>query len=297
MADPHRSRRMLRNVLSLPPVQDRVFGEHSQGGLDWQDYNNVAGLVGPVVWEQGGTGDRIFPLRCQERQAAPDGTESTCNNLISAQMRVRRCEGKERDEGAASGQVLEELPDDIELRYWDNRYPFRRWDAPARRIEHHRSSRPICRQCVERNYMRRAVAWADSFLHNGPVVDKRRWFRLCKKHSESEAQRVNATRPLPNTVPQCACISHNRNVFKCNACVDEEDWDWGHRAQVWRDELLHTYKKHGRRRRPYVDHNKPARVRPACPYKDCGGRGWYNTLDADAVGLSVCLGCSALLIG
>ncbi|KAL8932444.1 MAG: hypothetical protein Q9211_006310 [Gyalolechia sp. 1 TL-2023] len=297
MSGTNRPQQLLRRVLSLPPVQDRVFGENNPGGLGWDDYNNVAGFVGPVIWEQGARGDRIFPLRCQEWQVARNGDEYICNNLDSEQNPVRRCEGKERDEGAESEEPLEVLPDNIQLRYRGARYPYKQWDEPARRLEHKMPSRPICRDCVRRNYGRRGLAWAALFIHTGPDVDKRRWFRLCKKHSELETRLINAQPPAPNTVPQCNCIIRNRDRFKCNDCVDEEDWDWDNRAHFWREELLHTYKKQGRGKRPYVDYNKPARAKPVCAYKNCGGRAWYNTRQADAVGLSVCLGCSTKLIG
>ncbi|KAI4183030.1 MAG: hypothetical protein L6R41_005640 [Letrouitia leprolyta] len=258
----------LRRVLSTPAVQDRVFGEDSLGGLSWEDYNNIAGFVGPVIFEQGGRADRIIPLRCQER--LPPGI---CNRRSTPQNPVQRCEGQKRDQGAQPGHRITPLPATVQLRTLDEEI-FRVWDEPEQHFRH--NQHPICKDCVDRNFARRWRDWARLFTYTGPNIGIPRYFRLCKRHSELLAQHPDASPRVPNRRPHCRCLARAENprdngqvvdpgrlVFKCNRCTYEEDWDWENRANKWLAELRHTYKRQGRLKRAYVDFNKP---RPALEF-------------------------------
>ncbi|KAI4195281.1 MAG: hypothetical protein LQ346_003484 [Caloplaca aetnensis] len=96
-------RRGLRQVLSLPEVQDRAFGIDSPGGLTRDDYDNLATIIGPVLDEQGKgteTLERIFPEDCDELLSDDSGDEFACPRKEG----LRRCVGYYADPGHVAGQ-------------------------------------------------------------------------------------------------------------------------------------------------------------------------------------------------
>ena len=77
-------RKQLGNVFSLPEVQERIFGDHSAEVLSWDSYCNIQIAVGSTVQEQGGVGDRFFPLRCCEWQTDVNGDSYPTELSLSA---------------------------------------------------------------------------------------------------------------------------------------------------------------------------------------------------------------------
>ncbi|KAL8828581.1 MAG: hypothetical protein Q9170_006541 [Blastenia crenularia] len=152
------ARRSLRRVLSIPEVQDQIFGDKSVGGLDWGNYNDVQVVVGPVVREQGGSGDRFFPIRCKEWRADAIGILDICDRQAGPSVEVRRCEGFMKDPGAPRGEGAPDFPVGILHRYLhdENTYfPFKRWDAPTGHQAHRGHAQPVCAICVVTNYRER----------------------------------------------------------------------------------------------------------------------------------------------
>lgn len=296
-------RHRLRRVLSLPQVQDEVFGDHAPGGLEWDDYINLTPYIGPVLHDQGRSideHDRIFPLRCAEWRTDENGDRFQCNQDADQDLAVWRCMGLTVDPGHRWGRPNPLFPDNapcnVQLRYPRPEDVFKKWDAPTVWLEHKEPSHPVCQDCRRDNY-RRCIRdwlhrWSHDSVHTNPNLQ--RWFRLCKKHT-TIARNARMHRPGVHLSPDCHCTARSRALPRCDNCQREAQNPWNDRAQEWRRELSHTYKKQGRYRRPYVDLNKPARVRPVCAWKGCGGRAWCGTLESDRTGLSVCLACSQLI--
>ncbi|KAI4125792.1 MAG: hypothetical protein LQ338_004072 [Usnochroma carphineum] len=291
-------RRKMRQVLSQPPIQDLVFGDNSHGGLTWEDYSNLQPYIGPVLREQGRSIealDQTFPLRCLERRTDENGDEYQCNQQADEDCAVRRCVGAPADQGAIRGQRNPDFPGNVRLRYQRPGDNLKKWDTPQEMLEHKRPSHPVCEECKNLDWRLRIEGWVDQWPHDSAHPDSKRWFRLCKKHT-TVARTQGFQRRSINLHPICDCAGTSRQLWSCDNCQDEAQNAWDDRAQHWRQELLHTHKKQGRGKRPYVDWNKPPRAQPPCAWKNCGARGWYGTWESGRRGLSVCLACSSLVV-
>ncbi|KAI4147954.1 MAG: hypothetical protein L6R39_002954 [Caloplaca ligustica] len=298
--DRYSPRRKLRQVLSQVPVQDQVFGDDSPGGLTWDDYSNLQPFVGPVLREQGKTVeglDRDFPLRCREQRLDENGVGFQCDE--SEDVEVRRCIGVPVDQGAVWGRPNPNFPGTARLRYLRPHDKVKRWDAPPKMWEHKRPAHPVCEDCLRRNWIRRVRVWSYNFPHDSDEADGQRWFRLCKTHS-TQARDMNLIFAWQSRwgtpYDYCGCATRSERLWSCDYCQDEAQIAWNDRAQYWKEELMHTHKRQGRFKKPYVDRSKRRRAEPACAWKDCGSRGWYGTNESDRSGVSVCLACSCFVV-
>ncbi|KAL8957204.1 MAG: hypothetical protein Q9193_005467 [Seirophora villosa] len=302
---PRRSpRQMLRQILSLPPVQDEVFGDESLGGLTRADYINLQPYIGPVLMEQdmsSASHDRIFPPKCEEHQTDENDEDYVCGAEPDPAERfeVQRCRGFLADPGTEKGHRNPNFPGRVRLRLLVPAHRVKRWDYPNVEIRHERPSQFVCDDCRARNHGMRVRQWRGEWPHNSVHPNLQRWFRLCKKHSlQAITEHVHPNpQALPYRPSACGCMGRDHPFagVACDSCKREAQDPWDDRAQHWRRELLHTHKKQGRRQKPKIDWSKPPRTRPVCAWKGCGEKAWYGTREADRIGLSVCLACSAFV--
>ncbi|KAL9012512.1 MAG: hypothetical protein Q9173_002725 [Seirophora scorigena] len=279
-------RQMLRQVLSLPPVQDRVFGDESLGGLTRNDYINLQPYIGPVLMEQdmsSASHDRIFPPTCEEHQKDENNQDYVCGAEPDPDdgFEVQRCRGFLADPGTEKGHRNPGFPGAVRLRLLVPEHRVRRWDFPNVQLRHERPSQFVCDDCRARNHAMRVRQWRGEWPHNSIYPDLQRWFRLCKKHSLLGIAQGLHPNPeaLAHRPSSCGCMGrdHPYVAVACDSCQREAQNPWDDRAQHWRRELLHTHKKQGRRQKPKIDWNKPPRMRPVCAWKDCGEKPWYGT--------------------
>ncbi|KAL8986409.1 MAG: hypothetical protein Q9177_004185 [Variospora cf. flavescens] len=306
---PRKSPRMLRKVLSLPPVQDQIFGDESPGRLTWDDYRNLTPVIGPVLNQQGVSRERLdelFPPRCQEVRMNQNNQVYVCDEKQDENFDVRRCGGFRADAGTQKGHRNPNFPGEVQLRLLAPEHRVRTWDSPDEWVEHTRPSHFVCEFCLVPNHQARLRDWRNQWPHNSAHAPHlQRWFRLCKKHTLlGIAQGVH---PDPHALAlrpplTCLCTVRDRPEMadSCDGCQREAQNPWDDRAQYWRRELLHTHKKRGggrgrRTKKPRVDWTKAPRTRPVCPWNGCGEKAWYGTRDADRLGLSVCLACSSFV--
>ncbi|KAL9582100.1 MAG: hypothetical protein Q9212_003496 [Teloschistes hypoglaucus] len=299
----------LRTIFSQPGIQDMLFGFHSPGTLDRNDYDSMQVLVGRVMSRQAQA--RIIPLWCQ----VPSRNHRPCNRESTDNIKVKRCQGRLVDQA-------NNFPGNAVLAYHPGHWPwmsrqmaldFKTWTPPATRVPHRMPKLMMCALHLVEKWgegQRRRLA---DCPYKAPYPDRRRWARLCKQHCMQLrnlhpgrwSQRLYVTETL-----DCKCRSATGILWSCTECAEYTDRAMEDRAQHWRNELLHTYVRQKRvnKRKPYVDMTKPARAEPVCPWKNCGARPWIarRGMDADGfiedigeaekIGLSLCLGCSLVLL-
>lgn len=299
----------LRRVLSLPEVQDRVFGIDSPGGLTRDDYDNLTPTVGNVLEQQGKGSEsleKMFPVKCNEllrgRRRHEDDRECPRGKGL------RRCVGFYADPGHNAGQPNPHFHQHLQQGVVQHQYQrpqdvLKEWTPPRVHEAHGAPQHQICQNCQLRHESERARVCENQWRANAAPPNLQRWFRLCKKHSTLARSR-DMYRANVHFSPACDCMMRVRLERRCDHCHQESHIPWDQRAGHWRNELLHTHKKRGRGKKPYVDLSKPARVMPACAWKDCGRQGWYHRTrtvnprlsESDMLGVSVCLACSALVM-
>lgn len=300
----------LRTIFSQQGIQDRLFGPNSPGGLDRDDYDSMQVLVGRVMSHE--SQSRITPLVCQ----CGEPVEVFNNGVMS----VRRCQGSFKGDAG-------DFPRPGELDYrptnwhrWQDPYwavNVKRWKRTQTHFPHPTWPKPLmCARCQFFIRQRLQVQRTNTCPYNAINPNLRRWARFCKQHCmqlRNKYPRLWAQRVYvePRRDWDCRCDAAAKHLYSCYPCKTESDNAWVDRAQHWRNELLHTYVRQKRvnRRKPYVDYTKPARAEPACPWKNCGRIPWITRRtrldeegyvedvgDASKIGLSLCLGCSAIVL-
>ncbi|KAL8895898.1 MAG: hypothetical protein Q9207_007960 [Kuettlingeria erythrocarpa] len=278
----------LRQVLSLPEVQDRAFGIDSPGGLTRDDYNNLTTIIGPVLDEQGKsteTLERIFPVDCDEMLPHDSEGNSEDNSeddiACPGQEGLRRCVGYYADPGHVAGQPNPSFDNQVQqgrirLHYVDEEQDvLQKWTAPTVHQAHGAPQHQICQNCWLSHGRQRVRDCNSDWRGNVDPPIHQRWFRLCKKHS-TLARSLDMDERNEDFTPNCNCMKSVRLERRCGQCHQESIITWDQRAQHWRNELLHTYRKRGKYQRPFVDLSKQAKVRPVCAWKGCGRPAWYH---------------------
>lgn len=306
---------LLRTIFSQFGIQDTLFGHDSIGGLDRDDYDSLQVLLGRFMPRE--TQARMMPLRCQVSITdANTGFIRPCATEAAGNLQVRRCEGSQVDQAGFWGQRNNNFPGNARLGYHAQRWPWqptgqvKSWTAPQARVHHPGWPKPvICDGCQWNSWGVVDARRYQEAPFGAQVPNRRRWARFCKQHCmqlRNQHPNLWPRRAFVDLTLNCDCSHTHGRPWSCETCAQDTENALVDRAQHWRNELLHTYtkQKRQRRRQPYVDMNKAARKEPACPWKNCGARPWIghrrpgeadNHGDADAIGLSLCLACSAVM--
>lgn len=199
----------------------------------------------------------LLRVRCEQRDDNPPHRRCRISSLNI--IRMRDCEGAWYNEG----EGYDPSPTRDAFGYWG---PLVQGD--------HTPGFEICENCRITYYN----AFAQLEMHD---IEHRFWTPMCKRHSLEYFEK----RPILN---YCRCFELLDGKWLCNACRVETFGTLETRMVVWKDELLKTRCKRGRRGRVCVD-RKRERERPACPIPRCGGKPWMNTRAVE--GMDMCLAC------
>ncbi|KAL8685884.1 MAG: hypothetical protein Q9218_007489, partial [Villophora microphyllina] len=309
----------LRTILSQQGIQNTLFGRDSAGGLDRDDYDSLQVLVGTVMAPISQA--RIMPLQCSRQDPNAFANSPPCNNVNGVDGLVMRCEGRRVDHPAFRGQRnlafprfdygnnrqynrMGIFPEVVKLDYQDKKTDyFKKWEHPPPwKVDHPFPKPMICGDCIIDNWNIVMADWYNEFHFDAPDENRRRWARLCRKHTmrlRQENPEEWQRGPMIDLTIMCDCLATIEYINGCMVCCRDTDHAWLDRAQHWRNELLNTHVPKPRgRKHPRVDFKKRARAQPACPFKNCGGRPWTSPpgkrTEADTLALSLCLACSGL---
>lgn len=234
---------------------------------------------------------------------------------------VQRCEGRKVDALVPWRTNNPNFPGNVTLQLRQPGDDFPTWDDTAPLQNHPNGGIYLtCNPCYRGHRNDASLAGWANYPHNSATPNLRRWARLCKRHALLVRGRDRPD-PLPlrqgrrfETLPQnqqrriehrsrCDCYHRvygapANEIRICSGCADESMRALQDRADHWMRVLRHTHRRQVQNPRPIVEFNvrkKPARAKPACPYRNCGRSPWIEQGQSEVMGLSVCLACSTVV--
>ena len=239
----------------LTPFQDGLMSYLNRSDLEAMSQASI-----PVPLTIAVQRENLLHVRCE--QTRDNHPHRRCRLTSLCRVRMRDCEGGWYNEGEGD----DPSPTKDAFGYW----------GPLAQVDH-TPGFEICDNCRITYYN----AFAQLEIAD---IEYNFWTPMCKRHSLEYFQK----RPILN---YCRCFELLDRPWLCNECRVETFVTLQTRMEIWKNELLNTRCKRGRRGRICVD-RKRKRRRLACPIPRCGGKPWTNTRAVE--GMDMCMACCGI---